>query len=112
MSKTKFRITCIDMLPMHGQVKTYFNDEDGNPLCIGDTIERFGQKFLVGYRYGVFALIPFYGGSYLSPAAGSKYKKLNEVTAVPEIWLVIGYTDDHFYKEFEGIKDIDIVSAN
>lgn len=113
MSKEKFRISVIDFLPMYGKMESDQKDENGNPLCVGDAIDRNGSKMLIGYRYGLFVLLPpIFGMSYVSCPAGSMHTKLNEVVAAPGIWLIIGYTDEPFYEKVRDVKDIQVVPAN
>lgn len=99
MTTEKFRIEVIDFLPEFGKHKTGIHDLDGVELCVGDTVERSGQKFLIGYRYGMFVLKPPFTMSYISLNEGSGVKKLNQVTAVPSEYLIIGYTNEPFFEQ-------------
>lgn len=94
----KFRIEVIDFMLEYGKHKTGFKDVDGVELCVGDTVERGQDHFLVGYRYGKFILKPPLTAHYLSLSDDSHVTKRSVVMAVPGEFLVIGMVDEPFYQ--------------
>jgi len=103
MEKEKFRLSVIDALPLNGQIPSGWQDNASKPLYLGDTVTKGGspERFMIGYRYGKFVLLPMFSSCYIGVKDGSNLTKLNEVTASADQYLVIGYTDEEMYEQLK-----------
>lgn len=103
MEKEKFRLSVIDALPLNGQIPSGWEDSTSKPLYLGDTVSKQGsdERFLIGYRYGKFVLLPMFSYMYIGVKDGSHLTKLNVVTAAADQYLVIGYTDEEMYEQLK-----------
>jgi hypothetical protein len=102
----KFRISIIDFLPQYGRfdVGKY---EDGANACLGDMVERNGEKWFIAYRYGKVMLkqigmMAMIGNESFDAGDFSSVKKLNIIGA-GEDWLIIGYTNEPMYGRLKSI---------
>ena len=103
MGKEKFKVTVIDFMPYYQKVSCGWEDSAGNKLFLGNVVNRDGEKFLIGYRYGKYVLLPMAGIHYIGISNGSSLVKLNEITAVTDKWLIIGFTDETFFQVLQDL---------
>lgn len=108
MSKTKFRINIIDFLPEHGK-HLVGKDHAFNSVHFGDMVERNGERWFVGYRYGKVMLKRVGQMGMISCEAFDKgdftsVTKVEKVIGAGVDWLIIGYTDDPWYEKLKHIE--------
>lgn len=94
-------MSVIDALEYHGKISCGLSDQNNTPLFLGDTVDKRGAKYLVGYRYGKFVLLPMMASCYIGVEDGGNLTKLNEVTATTDQWLIIGYKSEPFFEELK-----------
>ena len=99
----KFKVSVIDALEYHGKISCGWKDKNNEPLFVGDTVDNGSGKYLVGYRYGEFVLLPMMASCYIGVKDGSNLTKLNEITATTGQWLIIGYVSEPFFEELKAI---------
>ena len=105
MEKEKFKISIIDFMPHYKkfEVGKY---KDGSPACLGDIVERNGEKnWFVGYRYGKVVLkqvgmMAMIGSENFEKGDFSSIEKTNIFGAGTD-WLIIGYTDEPMYEKLK-----------
>ena len=99
----KFKVSVIDALEYHGKINSGHVDKDSTPLFVGDTILKNDRKYLIGYRYGKFVLLPMVSSIYMDITDTDHIVKTNEVTASTHQWLIIGYVSEPFFEELKAI---------
>lgn len=108
MEKQKFKISIIDFIPENGKHEVG-KDKNGNSVCLGDMVERNGEKnWFVGYRYGKVMLkqvgmMAMIGSDAFDKGDFSSVEKVMNTVGAGVDWLIIGYTDEPM---FERLKDI------
>ena len=105
MEKEKFKISIIDFMPHYKKFKVG-KYKDGSPACLGDMVERNGEKnWFVGYRYGKIMLkqvgmMAMIGSENFEKGDFSSVEKTNIFGAGTD-WLIIGYTDEPIYEKLK-----------
>lgn len=94
----KLQISVIDFLPQAKKFPIGQKDKNGAEIHYGDTIEKRGEKLLVGYRYGKTVLKPFNSAMYIGITDYSQVEILNEMSASMD-YLIVGTDDEPFIKQ-------------
>ena len=111
MEKEKFKISIIDFMPHYKKFKVG-KYKDGSPACLGDMVERNGEKnWFVGYRYGKIMLkqvgmMEMIGSENFEKGDFSSVEKTNIFGAGTD-WLIIGYTDEPMYEKLKPLFEIE-----
>jgi len=111
MEKEKFKISIIDFMPHYKKFKVG-KYKDGSPACLGDMVERNGEKnWFVGYRYGKIMLkqvgmMAMIGSENFEKGDFSSVEKTNIFGAGTD-WLIIGYTDEPMYEKLKPLFEIE-----
>jgi hypothetical protein len=110
MEKEKFKISIIDFMPQNGKFEVG-KDKNGTTVCLGDMVERNGQKnWFVSYRYGKIMLkqvgmMAMVGSDSFDIGDFSTVEKLN-VFGAGQDWLIIGYKDELIYDKLKPLFEI------
>ena len=100
----KFRISVNDFMLENGKHPIGEKDKKGQELFVGDIVQKSGQKYIVGYRYGSFILKPPVSICYLSIKDYSEMTKLNECWSTPDL-LIVGFQSEAFYEKVKYLCD-------
>jgi hypothetical protein len=98
MVKDKFSISVTDFMPEVGKIPINEKDSNSKNLFVGDIVQKNGDKYMIGYRYGIFILKPAISICYLSIQDYSKVTKLDEVWSTPDL-LIVGLKTEPFYEK-------------
>ncbi len=107
MEKEKVRISIIDFMPHNGKFEVG-KDKNGTPVCLGDMVERNGEKnWFVSYRYGNVVLkqpgmMAMISSDNFDKGDFSSVEKLN-VFGAGQDFLIIGYVDEPLIKKIQAL---------
>ena len=110
MNKIQIRFT--DFLPISGKISIGQTDKNLLPLFVGDTISREdGERFVIGYRYGAIALIPFFGMHTLGTSDYKQFEKKDERTLIEGKFVIVGFDNEDFFTENSELLKGDVMSV-
>lgn len=97
---SKFQISVIDFIPETGKHQIGEKDSSGDDICVGDVVLYSGNKYMIVYRYGDFALKQPMTMHTLGIKDWGKCQKISEMWSTPD-YMVCGDTEEPFYKNVE-----------